>query len=67
MGEVEEEEPEGEIVAGPSGEATIHDSGIMSSLFLFFVINSCLCIYLYMCLYIFIYIFICFFLCTSHS
>ena len=24
-----EEEPEGEIVAGPSGEATIHDSGII--------------------------------------
>ena len=34
MGEVEDEEPEGEIVAGPSGEATIHNSGILPSFFL---------------------------------
>ena len=27
MGEVQEEEPEGEAVVGPSGEATLHSSG----------------------------------------
>ena len=27
VGEVEEEEPEGEAVVGPSGEATTHSSG----------------------------------------
>ena len=57
VGEVEEEEPEGEIVAGPSGEATIHDSGIMFSLFLFLsLIHSYT--YIYICVYIYIYIYI---------
>ena len=32
VGKVEEEEPEGEAVAGPSGEATVHSSGIAPSL-----------------------------------
>ena len=31
VGEVEEDELEGEAVVGPSSEATIHDSGIMPS------------------------------------
>ena len=38
MGEVEEEEPEGEVVAGPTGKATTHDSGIMSFLFIYIYI-----------------------------
>ena len=63
VGEVEEEELEGEIVAGPSGEATIHDSGITPSPFLLLLILAYTCIYI--CIYIYIYIF--FFLCTSHS
>ena len=53
MGEVEEEEPEMEIVAGPSGETTIHDSGIMSSLFLFLSL-----IHIYTCTYMHIYIYL---------
>ena len=57
MGEVEEEEPEGEIVAGPSGEATIHDSGIMSSLFLFLSLIHAYT-YIYICIYIYIYIYL---------
>ena len=67
-GEVEEEEPEGEILAGPSGEATIHDSSIMSSLFLFLLLIHAYT-YIYICVYIYIYlyIFICFLLCASHS
>ena len=48
VGEVEEEEPEGEMVAGPSGEATTHDSGIMSSLFIYFFCYSCSHTHLYM-------------------
>ena len=35
VGKVEEEEPEGEAVVGPSVEATIHSSGITPSLFSF--------------------------------
>ena len=35
VGKVEEEEPEGEAVVGPSGEATIHSSGITPSLLSF--------------------------------
>ena len=54
-GEVEEEEPEGEIVRGPSGEATIHDSGIMHSLFLLLLIHAYT--YIYICIYIDIYIY----------
>ena len=50
MGEVEEEEPEGEIVAGPSGEATTHDSGIKPSLLLIHAYT-----YIYTCIYIYIY------------
>ena len=56
-GEVEEEEAEGEIVAGPSGEATIHDSGIMSSLFLFLLLIYAYT-YIYICIYIYIYMYI---------
>ena len=62
-GEVEEEEPEGEIVAGSSGEATIHDSGIRHSLFLLLLIH----VFTHMHLHIhFIHIFICFLLWISH-
>ena len=53
MGEVEEEEPEGETVVGPSGEATIHDSGITLSPF-----SLLLLIYAYTHTYIYIYIYI---------
>ena len=53
-GEVEEEEPEWEIVAGPSGEATIHNSGNMHSLFLLLLIHAYT--YIYICIYIDIYI-----------
>ena len=49
MGEVEEEEPEGEIVAGPSGEATIHDSGIMPSLFSLLLLRHAYT-YIYICI-----------------
>ena len=57
MGEAEEEEPEGEVVAGPSGEATIHDSGIMSSLSFLLLIHAYT--YIYICTYIYLYIYIC--------
>ena len=40
VGEVEEEEPEGEMVAGPSGEATTRDSGIISLLFIHIYIKK---------------------------
>ena len=56
MGEVQEEEPEGEIVAGPSGEATIHNSGITHSLFLLLLIPAYT--YIYICVYTDIYIYI---------
>ena len=36
VGEVEEDEPEGEAVVGPSGEATTHSSGSTPLMFLFF-------------------------------
>ena len=49
MGEVEEEEPESEAVAGPSGEATIHSSGITPSLLSFLL----LLIYVYTYAYLF--------------
>ena len=49
VGEAEEEQLEGEMVAGPSGEATTRDSGIMSSLLIhLFFIYSCSCTHLYM-------------------
>ena len=35
MGEVQEEEPEGEAVVGPSGEATLHSSGSMPPVIFF--------------------------------
>ena len=54
VGEVEEEEPEGGIVAGPSREATIHDSGITHSLFLWLLIHAYT--YIHICVYIDIYI-----------
>ena len=38
VGKVEEEEPEDETVAGPSGEATIHSSGITPSLLSFLLL-----------------------------
>ena len=63
---MEEEEPEGEIVAGPSGVATIHDSGIMSSLFLFLLLIH-VYTYIYICTYIHIYIYLYGFFCASHS
>ena len=50
VGEVEEEEPEGEAVVGPSGEATIHSSGITPSLLSF----SLLLIYAYTYTYFFL-------------
>ena len=37
VGEVEEDEPEGEAVVGPSGEATTHSSGITLPLFLILI------------------------------
>ena len=49
VGEVEEEEPEGEAVAGPSGGATMHSSGITPSLLSF----SLLSIYAYTYTHIF--------------
>ena len=49
VGKVEEEELEGEAVAGPSGEATIHSSGITPSLLSF----SLLLIYTYTYTYFF--------------
>ena len=49
MDEVEEEEPEGETVVGPRGEATIHSSGITPSLFSFLL----LLIYAYTYAYLF--------------
>ena len=56
VGEVQEEEPEGEIVAGPRGDTTIHDSGIMHSLSLLLLIHAYT--YIYICIYIDIYIYI---------
>ena len=50
VGEVEEEEPEGEAVVGPSGEATIHSSGITPSLLSFLLL---LLIYAYTYAYFF--------------
>ena len=47
MGEVEEEEPRGEAVAGPSSEATVHDSGITPSPFLLLLIDAYTYIYIY--------------------
>ena len=38
VGKVEEEEPEGETVVGPSGEDTIHSSGITPSLLSFLLL-----------------------------
>ena len=56
-GKWEEEEPEGEIVAGPGGEANTHDSGILPSLFsLLLLIHAYT--YIYICIYIYIYIYI---------
>ena len=52
VGEVEEEEPEGETVAGPSGEATIHNFGITPSSF-----SLLLLIYVYTYIYIYILFF----------
>ena len=49
VGKVEEDEPEGEAVAGPSGEATIQSSGITPSLLSFLL----LLIYMYTYAYIF--------------
>ena len=43
IGEVEEEEPEGEAVAGLSGEATTHSSGSTPP---FFILDFCTEIYL---------------------
>ena len=57
---MEEEEPEGEIVAGPSGEATIHDSGIMPSLFSLLLLSHAYT-YIYICISIYICIYLCFF------
>ena len=54
VGEVEEEEPEGEIVAGPSDEATSHNSGITHSLFLWLLIHAYT--YIHICVYIDIHI-----------
>ena len=51
VGKVEEKEPEGEAVAGPSGEATVHSYGITPSILSF----SLLLIYVY--LYIFVFFF----------
>ena len=48
VGKVEEEEPEGETVVGPSGKATIHNSGITLSPFSFLL----LLIYVYTYIYI---------------
>ena len=47
VGKVEEEEPEGETVAGPSGEATIHNSGITSSPFSFLLLLTYAYTYIY--------------------
>ena len=58
VGEVEEEEPEGETVAGPSGEATIHDSGITPSPFSFLLLLIHAYTYIYICIHIYIYIYI---------
>ena len=49
VGKIEEEEPEGEAVAGPSGEATIPSSGITPSLLSF----SLLSIYAYTYIFFF--------------
>ena len=49
VGKVEEEEPEGEAVAEPSGEATIYSSGITPSLLSFLL----LLIYVYTYTYFF--------------
>ena len=65
MGEVEEEEPEGEIVAEPSGVATIHDFGIMSSLFLFLSLIP-VYTYIYICAYMHIYIYLYVFFFSAH-
>ena len=64
VGEAEEEEPEGEVVAGPSDEATIHDSGIMSSLSFLLLIHAYT--YIYICTYIYLYIYIYTFLFFAH-
>ena len=48
MGKVEEEEPEGEAVVGPSGEATVHSSGITPPLLSFPLLL----------IYVYIYIFL---------
>ena len=47
MGKVEEEEPEGEAMAGLSGEATIHSSGITPSLLSFLLLLICAYTYAY--------------------
>ena len=42
VGEMEEEEPEGEVVVGPSGEATVHSSGKTPPVpLILIVINLC--------------------------
>ena len=54
---MEDEEPEGEIVAGPGGDATTHNSGILPSLFsLLLLIHAYT--YIYICIYIYIYLYI---------
>ena len=58
MGKVEEEEPKGETVAGPSGEATIHDSGITPSPFFFLLLLIHMYTFIYICIYIYLYIYL---------